>query len=54
MNKSLLKNLKEIYKLQKLAKKKKIKITKKVRGKHVYKNKTQLIKDLKNNKKKKY
>ena len=54
MNKSLLKNLKEIYKLQKLAKKKKIKITKKVRGKRVYKNKTQLIKDLKNNKKKKY
>ena len=52
MNKSLLKNLKEIQRLQKKAKKIKIRITKKVKGKRVYKTKSQLTKELKKLKRK--
>ena len=48
INKSLLKNLKEIHKLHKLAKKNKIKITKTVRGKRIYKTIKELKKQLKN------
>ena len=47
LNKHLIKNIKSIKKLQKEAKKKGVRITKKIKGKRKYKTKSQLIKELK-------